>query len=272
MDFSIFVKPVLISLALSLFILVPLGWKWELPKKLTWPAIIFIGLLTGVIVGLVQYNYPLSSLFMIVLAIALIGVLSIGMILWRFFRDPDRMPPAGDHNIVSAADGTVIYVKRIENGEVPVSDKKGTKFKLEEFTQTNVLPNGGYLVGIAMSFLDVHINRAPMDGKITLLKHISGLFLSLKLQEALLTNERALVVIDNGRFKIGLVQIASRLVRKIVAFKKEGAEIPKGERIGMIKFGSQVDMVIPDLPGIKITTKVGDYVYAGESIVAQLDQ
>ncbi len=269
MDIKIFLM--VSSLAISLLILVPLSLKWELNQRLTIPSIIFVGLVTGILTILINQEFPLTNLWISLIELFLIGLLSTSLIAWRFFRDPERASPDGIDNIVSAADGEVIYIKRIDNGEVPISEKKGRKFKLEEFTQTSVLPQGGYLIGIGMSFLDVHVNRAPIDGKITLLKRISGLFLSLKLEEAVITNERALIVIDNGKFKIGLVQIASRLVRKIVPFKKEGDIVSQGTRIGVIKFGSQVDMVIPDLQNIQIKIKVGDHVYAGKSIIATLN-
>ena len=123
-------------------------------------------------------------------------------------------------------------------------------------------------LAFAMNFLDVHVNRSPMSGKITLAKHIQGLFLSLKKQEALLQNERALTVIDNGSFKVGIVQIASRLVRQIVAYLQEGQLVSCGERIGMIRFGSQVDVVLPNLPSLVVNVVPGMKVKAGLSVLA----
>ncbi len=137
--------------------------------------------------------------------------------------------------------------------------------------QADVLPQGGFLVGIAMNYLDVHVNRAPIAGRIRLLHHIKGAFLSLKRREAVLENERVLTVIDNGRFQIGVVQIASRLVRKIVPYVKEGADLQLGDRLGCIRFGSQVDVVLPHLPNLQVAVRPDMKIKAGVSILATCD-
>ena len=107
-----------------------------------------------------------------------------------------------------------------------------------------------------------------MTGRVRLLRHIKGLFLSLKRWEAVLENERVLTVIDNGQFQIGVVQIASRLVRKIVPYVAEGSDLRRGQRLGTIRFGSQVDVILPNLPGLDITVKPGMKLQAGTSILA----
>ncbi len=192
----------------------------------------------------------------------------MSLLLWRFFRDPERRIPTEAGAIVSPADGTVIYVKPIREGQIPWAEKQGRTFSLAEFVQADVLPQGGVLIGIAMNYLDVHVNRSPMAGRIRLLRHIKGLFLSLKRREAILENERVLTIIDNGRFQIGVVQIASRLVRKIVPYVREGAHLQRGERLGMIRFGSQVDVVLPQLPELQIAVTPGMKLQAGTSILA----
>jgi phosphatidylserine decarboxylase len=121
-----------------------------------------------------------------------------------------------------------------------------------------------------MSILDVHVNRAPVTGTITFVKHTSGLYLSLKKFEAFVQNERAAFLIDAGGFRIGIVLIASRVVRKIVEYKKEGDQVKAGERIGMIKFGSQTDLIVPST--VKINVREGDKVYAGETVICTLTQ
>jgi phosphatidylserine decarboxylase len=120
-----------------------------------------------------------------------------------------------------------------------------------------------------MNILNVHVNRSPIDGKIVLQKYIKGSFLSLRRPEAETCNERVTTIIDNGQFKIAMIQIASRLVRRIVSYLKEGDMVAIGQRIGMIAFGSQVDVAIPQLENLKITVKPGDRVRAGVSIVAR---
>lgn len=260
------------SLMLSLLTLVPLSIKWELEKRLTIPAAVFIGIISGSIVYGIDIVQDLGFYQILVIEILLIGVISSSLLLWRFYRDPERVPPEDENAILSPADGKVIYVKKIEKGEIPFSDKKGKKFSLNDFIQAGVLPQGGYLIGIAMNFLDVHVNRAPISGRISLLKYIKGTFLSLKKEEAVVQNERNLIIIDNEHFKLGIVQIASRLVRKIVPYIQEGQEIQKGKRIGVIHFGSQVDLILSDLPSIHIKVTPGERVKAGLSIIATVEE
>lgn len=214
--------------------------------------------------------YPLEFLVMVILEISMILIIAVLLILWRFYRDPERKPQEGENTILSPADGNIIYIKRIENGKVPFSEKNGRKFPLTEFVESDLFSSGGYVIGISMTYLDVHVNRAPMAGRVTFIKHIKGLFFSLKKADALLKNERVLTVIDNGRFKIGIVQIASRLVRRIVPYVQEASMVLKGERIGMIKFGSQVDLIIPNLSSLKIEVKLRDHVKAGITRIAVL--
>ena len=241
MTWEIFIS----SFVLSLILLVPLGIKWEIPKRIAIPSSLVVGILTGfIVIGMVAI-FTIKFWHVLILELFIILGISASLLLWRFFRDPERIPPEDRNVILSPADGKVIYVKRIEKGTIPYSEKKGSKFSLNDFTQSDVLPSEGYLIGIAMNFLNVHVNRAPIDGKVSLIRHIKGGFVSLKKKEAVTQNERALTVIDNGHFKVGIVQIASRLVRKIVLYLREGNEIRRGERIGMIRFGSQVDLILP---------------------------
>ena len=258
--------------ALSFLILIPLGIKWDLDKKVTLPAACIIGILSGAamagIMAVRGLNFPQVLLLQIILIIAT----SAALLLWRFYRDPERVSPGDENVILSPADGKIIYIKKVERGEVPFSQKNGKRFPLSDFTKSDILPLDGYLIGISMNFLDVHVNRAPVGGKICLLNHIKGLFISLKRGEALVQNERVLTVIDNGRFKVGIIQIASRLVRKIVPYIKEGFEVQGGQRIGAIRFGSQVDIFLPALTSLCIKVDLGEKVKAGASIVATFDK
>ncbi|MDH3604424.1 MAG: phosphatidylserine decarboxylase, partial [Candidatus Tectomicrobia bacterium] len=220
---------------LSGLILVIVGHKWEIDARVTLPAACVIGLVSGLCVSGLVRAYPLRWWYIVGLEVGLSITCALALLLWRFYRDPERQPPDDDRMILSPADGQVIYIKEIEEGQIPLAKKHGRTFSLSEFVKADVLPQGGYLIGIAMNYLDVHVNRAPIGGRISLLKHINGLFLSLKHREAILQNERVLTVIDNGRFKVGIVQIASRLVRKIVTYFQEGQEIQGGARIGVIR-------------------------------------
>lgn len=94
----------------------------------------------------------------------------------------------------------------------------------------------------------------------------------MKKKEAVIQNERLLTVIENGHFKMGIVQIASRLVRKIIPYLKQGSEVRSGQRIGAIRFGSQVDVILPDLPSLSIEVSPGEKVKAGISIVATFEK
>jgi phosphatidylserine decarboxylase len=261
---------ILSSLILSLILLIPVGIRWEIPKKVSLPASVLIGALTALIVRVVVGDRGIPFYQIVILELFLIGVISASLLLWRFFRDPERVSPEDRNAILSPADGKVIYVKKIEEGTIPFLEKKGKKLLLTDFVQSDSLPSEGYLIGISMNFLNVHVNRAPIDGRISVVQHIRGSFLSLKRKEAVAQNERALTVIDNGYFKVGVIQIASRLVRKIVLYLQEGHAVRKGQRIGMIRFGSQVDLILPNLPFLHIEINPGDNVKAGVSIVAKI--
>lgn len=263
-----FVKTLSFNLVLSFLILLPIGIKWELQKKIVIPAAFLIGIMSWIVVKGVALFFHLAFYQILPIEVFVIAVTSISLLLWRFYRDPERIPPDIENAILSPADGTIIYVKKVQNGEIPFSEKNGKKFSLTDFVHSDLLPSGGHLVGIAMTYLDVHVNRAPIGGKIRLLKHIKGLFISLKKKEAVIQNERVLTVIENGDLKLGIVQIASRLVRKIAPYIREGQEIERGERIGIIRFGSQVDVILPALSNLYIKAKPGEKVKAGLSIIA----
>jgi phosphatidylserine decarboxylase len=191
--------------------------------------------------------------------------------LFFFFRDPERHPPADSGVIVSPADGTVIYVKEIERGNFPFAVKNNNPIPLAEFSRENLIPDRGIQIGIAMNYLNVHVNRSPIAGVVKMLLPIHGKFLSLKHIHALLENERTLMVFENVNLKVGIVQIASRLVRRIVPYVQEGQTVAQGQRIGMIKFGSQVDLLIPYRADLKVQVHVGDQLVAGESVVMTCD-
>jgi phosphatidylserine decarboxylase len=263
--------PNLYGLVLALVILVPLGRKWDIDRKVTIPAAACIGFVSGFAVKALEVLWAPGNLLKLSMQIIVILSLAAALLLWRFFRDPERDVPPGSKTIVSPADGKVIYVKRTEDGRLPLSEKNGEKYSLNEFVHSDMLPVPGTLIGISMNFLDVHVNRAPIQGRIAASQRISGLFLSLRLKEAVLRNERRLMVIDNGSVKIGVVQIASRLVRSIIPFVKDGSEVMKGQRIGMIRFGSQVDVYIPHTLPVQVSLKIGQKVKAGLSVLATFE-
>jgi phosphatidylserine decarboxylase len=187
----------------------------------------------------------------------------------RFYRDPERRVPDHDGCILSPADGSIRYIKPFSNGEIPIAEKNHHKYKLSEFTGTDILDNGGISVGIEMNLLDVHVNRSPIPGRVQLLRPMEGPFLSLRRPDAIYKNERVTTVIENGTIRIGVVQIASRLVRRIISYVSEGDLLQAGQRIGMIRFGSQVDLIIPKRSGLVLSVSTDQRVKAGVSVIAK---
>jgi len=258
------------SIAMAFILLIPLAKKWEIKVKYALIMSIIAGIAAGFFVNTVNLSTgKTNALFLVGLEFGAILIVTFLVIIYRFYRDPVRIPPKRDNIILSPADGTIKYVKRIENGEVPFSNKGKNRFPLQELTKTNLMANGAWLIGITMTYIDVHINRSPIKGTVTLLKHIGGKFVSLKRNDATILNERATMVLDNELFKVGVVLIASRLVRRIVSYVKEGQLLEIGEKIGKITFGSQTDIILPALPGLKIDVKQGKQVFAGISVIAR---
>ena len=149
-----------------------------------------------------------------------------------------------------------------------MSVKNGVTAKLDEFLNTGIMDYPCWIIGINMTPFDVHKNCAPLDGEIILNKHYDGDFLSLKNENALIRNERNTIILDTKIGKIGVVQTASRLVRRIVTYKKEGESLSKGEWFGMIKFGSQVDLILPAT--CKINVQIKEQVYAKKTIISKI--
>ncbi len=261
------------SLILTVGGLTTLAVKWRVDVRYGLTGGAGIGLVTAVLMhGIVRIAGNIHWFVLIGMEGLTILILTAIVIAFRFYRDPERRPPADDHLIVSPADGEILYIRKLEDGEIPVSEKKGHAMSISEMTQTDILDHGAWHIGIEMSILDVHVNRAPVEGKVVLQKHIPGLFLSLREWKAPYANERVVSVFDNGHFRIGTVQIASRLVRRILSYQKEGAWVMQGDRIGMIKFGSQVDLIIPDLEDFRIQVEQGDHVTAGTSVLCKYSE
>ncbi|MFX0195372.1 MAG: phosphatidylserine decarboxylase [Candidatus Hodarchaeota archaeon] len=230
---------------------------------------IVIGSTAGLIVPLEMHALSLSGrLWSLSLGVMTILGFWVCVILLRFYRDPEREPPQGANLIVSPADGRVIYVKKVQRGKVPVSIKGGQEFELAELTQTDMIERPSWLIGIEMSILNVHVNRAPTHGKVVMQKLIKGDFISLKRPDAVMRNSRVTTVIESERLRVAIIQIASRLVRVITSYVRQGDELTLGQRIGMIKFGSQVDVVVPKMEDLRILVKVGERVKAGISVLA----
>jgi phosphatidylserine decarboxylase len=194
----------------------------------------------------------------------------IGQIAFLFYRDPERTPPADPDALLSPADGEVIYVRRIAPSAAIESTKNGCNLLLTELADTDLARKELWQIGISMQFTDVHVNRSPIAGVVTKLVHTPGKFLSLRLEVAAKENERQTILIAGGLATVAVVQIASRLVRQIVAYVNASESIAKGQRIGIIRFGSQVDVLVPVEDVAEITAREGESIRAGVTIIGRL--
>lgn len=258
----------LISAIVTVLVFLLLRSKWCLYQS-TWyylmiSAVPVNGLLSWSV--FTHGGFSLASICIINLILSLVEVPLL--ILPFFIRDPERNIPQVNGAIISPADGKVVYVKTVESGKIPITDKNGSLITLSEFSGTSLITQGSQVIGIAMNFLDVHVNRSPVEGTVRKVVHTPGQFLSLREPESLSRNERQSIIIDNGKMQVGIVQIASRLVRRIVSFVKEGQKVSCGQRVGAIRFGSQVDVIIPLNPRCDVHVKTGDVVRAGITILA----
>jgi phosphatidylserine decarboxylase len=182
-----------------------------------------------------------------------LGWLGLALTIWcaMFFRDPKRVTPLRDGLVVSGADGVVCDVK----AAVPPA---------ELGLGTEPLPR----VAVFMNVFDVHVNRTPAAGRVTRVAYTPGKFLNADLDKASEDNERNGVVIETPHGRIGVVQIAGLIARRIVCFVREHDAVGPGERIGLIRFGSRVDHYLP--AGAVPLVGPGQRAIAGETVIADL--
>lgn len=164
-----------------------------------------------------------------------------------FFRDPERVSPNDPNVIVSPADGKIILIRN--GGET-------------------LCPNSHHEISIFMSPLDVHVNRAPFDGKVREVIYTPGKFFSAFKERAYRENENIKITLTTAHGEIILRQVAGFIARRAVCWVKEGQFLKKGERFGMIKFSSRVDICIPQ--DFNIIVREGQKVKAGETVIAKL--
>lgn len=185
-----------------------------------------------------------------------LGWLLFGVTIWvaAFFRDPIRTTPVDPKLVVAPADGLVTMISR-----VPAPPELRAEMGPGEFTR----------VSIFMSVFDVHINRSPIAGRVRKIAYVPGKFLNADLDKASEDNERQHFLVE-GRdgVTIGFTQIAGLVARRILAFVKEGDNVAAGERIGLIRFGSRVDVFLPAGTGSRLL--LGQRAIAGETIIAEL--
>ena len=246
------------------------AWKWQLGMRRSALGLAAMAVLAGAVALAAGAALGLSDGVRALIGAILTLAIAFAILAYRFYRDPERTPPAGDHLVVSPADGIVLYVKRCRDGRLPVACKRGREVALEELTHTDVHTDDAVVVGIAMSFLDVHVNRAPIAGRVLLQRHFPGRFGSLGRPEMVFENERTTTLIGGSGIEVAVVQIASRLVRQIASFVREGENVTAGQRIGVIRLGSQVDVVVPSRRELTVVVGEGDRVSAGTSVIATL--
>jgi len=165
-----------------------------------------------------------------------------------FFRDPDRAAPADPNLIVAAADGSVTDIIELDENEV-----------LKARTRR---------VGIFLSIFDVHTNRAPIDGRVIYRQHRDGLCLDARHPDCSEKNESMTWAFENSRVTIVVRQLTGAIARRIVTWAKVGDELKKGERFGMIRFGSRTELYLP--LSATVLVKVGDHVAGGSTVIARL--
>jgi phosphatidylserine decarboxylase len=182
-----------------------------------------------------------------------LGWLGVLLTAWcaYFFRDPARVTPSNPHIVVSPADGTVSRVVKVTPPpELDLGDRP--------------LPR----VSIFMSVFNCHVNRSPVSGQIEKIVYRAGKFVNADLDKASEDNERNALVIRTPLARIGVVQIAGLIARRIVCFVREGAPLQAGERFGLIRFGSRLDVYFPE--GVTPLVAEGQTAIAGETVLADL--
>jgi D-aspartate ligase len=262
----------LTGFVLALLVSIPLAWKWQLGILRTAVVTAAFALPSVLVVAEIGHAVPLDAWLSAGMVCGLTIGAAFALLAYRFYRDPERTAPDRDHIVVSPADGEVIYVKTSHAGMLPVSDKHGRCYPLTELTKTTLRSDESVVIGIAMNFADVHVNRTPIAGRVTLRHRVPGRFGSLRKPEMVFENERATTVIERDDVQVAVVQIASRLVRRIVSFVTVDDRVALGQRLGAIRLGSQVDLVLPARSDLRITTAVGERVRAGESILCVFDR
>lgn len=185
-----------------------------------------------------------------------LGWIGVGLTIWcyYFFRDPERVTPDRPGLVISPADGIVSLIEpAVPPGELGLSQDPLTR------------------VSVFMSVFNCHVNRAPVAGKIEKIAYKPGKFLNASLDKASEDNERNSLVIrmEDDRI-LTVTQIAGLVARRIVSFTQEGAVLDRGERFGLIRFGSRLDIYLPE--GVEPAVKIGQTMVAGETVIADLSK
>jgi phosphatidylserine decarboxylase len=201
-----------------------------------WAIIAFFVVLT-VIAGLVHW------------VLAVIAGLLLLLSLW-FFRDPERPVPGTERDVVSPADGRVMYIREVEE---------------PTFVQGKAV-----VISIFLSIFDVHINRMPVGGTITYKQYTRGRFLAAWDETVGEVNERSYIGIETGHFRVLVSQVAGLVARRIFTWPKVGEQLARGDRFGLIRFGSCTQIWLPE--GSTVLVKPGDRVQGAVSVIGRLPE
>lgn len=213
-----------------------------------WPIVAIFIIITIVLSAAAAFVHPILSS-----AVGLVGLILTIWCIW-FFRDPARQIPADPTTVISPADGVVCAI--------------GSADALPEL-ELGPSGRGMMRVCVFMNVFNVHVNRMPLSGTVTKIVHSPGKFLNAAVDKASTENERCAMAISlpDGRV-IGCVQIAGLVARRIICRISEGAKLDRGNRYGLIRFGSRVDVYLPADAVVQVS--VGQKVVAGESVLARL--
>ncbi len=212
-------------------------------RQILWTSVLDV----AVCAALVWAAVAVHPAFWIALVLPAVGAMAVT----AFFRDPERTPPDGSGLFVVPADGRVADVTPLgADGELGCDAVK---------------------IGVFMSLADVHVNRSPADGRVDRIEHRDGTYLDARDPHASDRNEAAAIRMtcrdDRGEFPIIVRQVAGLVARRIVTDLSEGQTVARGERIGMIKFGSRLELVVPRSRTGRVRVSVGDRVTAGETVL-----
>jgi phosphatidylserine decarboxylase len=199
-----------------------------------------------------RWIFAILTVFAIVGSLLTVWLLLFFLLLlfctFAFFRDPNRTVPSDSNLVVAAADGRITDIVELDENEI-----------LKTKTRR---------IGIFLSIFDVHTNRAPIDGRITYQHHREGLCVDARRTDCSEKNESITWAFQNPRVTIVVRQLTGAIARRIVAWAKVGDEFKKGERFGMIRFGSRTEVYLP--LAATVVVRVGDHVLGGSTIIAQL--
>jgi phosphatidylserine decarboxylase len=211
---------------------------------------IFGSLLLTVVVSLLWYlgwKSGSSRIILSSLCSASLNFLVLTFFMAFFFRDPERVIPEGEGLFVSPADGKIIVIKDVFEKDYLQSETKQ--------------------ISIFMSPLNVHVNRAPCDGKVSVVKYSPGKYMAAYKDEAPIKNENIVMVLQGEKGRVLVRQVAGFVARRAVCRVRPGDMLKQGERFGLIKFSSRLDVYLPK--DARVMVKIGDKVKAGETVIAR---